>query len=130
MREKDADLRSCSVCGCPFQERSLIPAASVSDNVAREILHDHPGWLPNGFVCRADLNKYRSRYVHSLLQSEKGEVTSLEQEIVNSLRDHDILSKHVEATFDQQWSLGERLADPIATFGGSWSFLVSFGVFR
>ena len=129
MSENDADVCNCSVCGSPFQERSLIPAASVSDNVAKEILSVHPGWLPDGFVCRADLNKYRSRYVHSLLLSEKGDVTSLEQEIVNSLRDHDILSKHVEATFDQQWSLGERLADRIATFGGSWSFLASFGVF-
>jgi Predicted membrane protein len=122
-------LRVCSVCGGNFQERSVIPAAAVSDNVAKEILQDHQTWLPEGFVCRGDLNKYRSRYVHSLLLSEKGDVTALEEEIVNCLRDHDILSKHVEATFDQQWSFGERLADKIATFGGSWTFLVCFGVF-
>jgi len=129
MSEKDADLGACTVCGGTFQARSMIPAASVSDSVAREILHDHQNWLPTGFVCRTDLNKYRSRYVHSLLRSEKGDVTALEQEIVNSLRDHDILSKHVEATFDQQWSFGERLADRFATFGGSWTFLVCFGIF-
>lgn len=106
----------------------MVPAPSISDNVAKEILQDQPTWVPEGFVCRGDLNKYRSKYVHSLLLSEKGDVTALEDEIVCSLRDHDILSKHVEATFDQQWTFGERLADRIAAFGGSWSFLVCFGV--
>jgi len=121
-------VRSCSICGASFPARSLIPAASLSDHVTQEILRDHPGWVADGFVCRADLGQYRSRYVHSLLQSEKGEVTALEQEIVISLRDHDLLARHVESTFDQQWSFGERLADKIASFGGSWSFLITFGV--
>lgn len=129
MSDNNANVRLCSICGGAFQIRNLTPAAAVSDNVTREILQDHPHWIPEGFVCRADLNDYRSKYVHSLLQSEKGDVTALETEIVNSLRDHDILSKHVEATFDQQWSSGERLADQIASFGGSWTFLVLFGVF-
>ncbi len=29
----------------------------------------------------------------------------------------------------QQWTFGERLADKIASFGGSWKFLISFGIF-
>jgi uncharacterized membrane protein len=129
MSDNQADVHPCSICGRIFPARSLIPAASVSDSISREILRDYPDWMPIGFVCRVDLNNYRSRYVHSLLQSERGDVTALEAEIVNSLRDHDILSKHVEATFDQQWSWGERLADKIAAFGGSWTFLILFGVF-
>ncbi len=30
---------------------------------------------------------------------------------------------------DQDWTFGERLADKIASFGGSWWFLISFGIF-
>lgn len=120
--------RVCSLCGATFSLRGLIPAAAVGDSVAGEIRKDRPDWQSQGYVCRADLNKYRARYVHSLLQTERGDVTALEQEIVASLRDHDLLSKHVEAEFDKQWSVGERLADKLATFGGSWSFLICFGV--
>ena len=128
MSENPGDLHPCSVCGTTFPARNLMPAAAISENVAKEILQDHPTWSAEGFICRSDLSRYRSKYVHALLQSEKGDVTALEQEIVISLRDHDILSKHVEATFDQQWSLGERLADRIASFGGSWMFMICFGV--
>jgi uncharacterized membrane protein len=125
----NSETRPCSICGQPFPLRNLIPAAAISEHVAEEIQRDKPEWTPQGFLCRADASKYRSRYVHTLLQSEKGEVTALEQEIVTSLRDHDILARHVEASFDQHWTFGERLADKIAAFGGSWVFLTAFAVF-
>jgi uncharacterized membrane protein len=75
------------------------------------------------------LNRYRGEYVHSLLESEKGELTSLENEVLTSLRDHETLSKNVDTEFEGEWTLGERLADRIATFGGSWIFLILFGLF-
>jgi uncharacterized membrane protein len=64
-----------------------------------------------------------------LLESEKGELTSLENEVLTSLRDHETLSKNVDTEFEGEWTLGERLADRIATFGGSWIFLILFGLF-
>jgi uncharacterized membrane protein len=63
------------------------------------------------------------------LESEKGELTSLENEVLTSLRDHETLSKNVDTEFEGEWTLGERLADRIATFGGSWIFLILFGLF-
>jgi hypothetical protein len=58
-----------------------------------------------------------------LLESEKGELSSLEHEVVRSLQEHELLSADVESEFQQKWSIGERLADKIATFGGSWAAL-------
>jgi uncharacterized membrane protein len=45
------------------------------------------------------------------------------------MHDHEFLARNVEAEFERQWSLGERLADRIAAFGGSWKFLICFGAF-
>jgi uncharacterized membrane protein len=87
------------------------------------------GLVTGKFICRPDLNRYRGEYVHSLLESEKGELTSLENEVLTSLRDHETLSKNVDTEFEGEWTLGERLADRIATFGGSWIFLILFGLF-
>jgi uncharacterized membrane protein len=64
-----------------------------------------------------------------LLESEKGELTSLENEVLTSLRNHETLSKNVDSEFEVEWTFGERLADRIATFGGSWIFLILFGLF-
>jgi uncharacterized membrane protein len=63
------------------------------------------------------------------LESEKGELTSLENEVLTSLRNHETLSKNIDSEFEGEWTLGERLADRIAAFGGSWIFLILFGLF-
>jgi uncharacterized membrane protein len=119
----------CAICKQQFSQRELIPGASVRDSVTEEIKRDHANWSPDKFICRADLNTYRARYVHSLLVSEKGELTSLEKEVVASMHDHELLARNVDNTAQDKWTYGERLADKIASFGGSWSFLISFGVF-
>jgi len=122
-------LRPCAICTKNFSARDLVPGIAVRDIVAKEIMRDHPEWSAENSICRPDLNKYRAKYVHSLLESEKGELTSLEQEVVHSLREHDTLAKDIETEFEQEWTFGERMADHIATFGGSWTFLILFGTF-
>jgi uncharacterized membrane protein len=126
---KKNDRHDCAVCGKTFPTRDLVPAAAVRDIVSAAIARDHPNWSPESFICRPDLGHYRTNYVHGLLESEKGELTNLEQEVLHSIQDHEVLAKNVDAEFEQKWTVGERLADRIATFGGSWAFLISFGVF-
>ena len=121
--------KTCAICGKSFAARDLVPGVAVRDAVAEEILRDHPDWSSARFICRADLNRYRAKYVHSPLESEKGDLTSLEQEVVHSLQEHETLSKNVDTKFEEEWTYGERLADRIAVFGGSWSFLICFAVF-
>jgi uncharacterized membrane protein len=127
--DKKYEKHVCAICGNSFPVRSLVPGGAVRDIISAKILRDHPDWTSNSYICPADLTKYRSNYVHSLLQSEKGEMTSLEQEVLDSMRDHELLTKNVDSEFEQSWSFGERLADRIATFGGSWVFLICFGFF-
>jgi uncharacterized membrane protein len=120
---------ACAICGKTFAKRDLFPGAAVRDVVAQQIVRDHPAWSAESYICRPDLMKYRAKYVHSLLESERGELTALEQEVLHSIRDHELLAKNVDAEFEQKWSRGQRLADRIATFGGSWTFLICFGAF-
>jgi uncharacterized membrane protein len=121
--------KPCAVCGKAFAIGELIPSAAVRDVISAEIAREHPGGAPGSYICKADLAGYRAKYVHSLLESEKGELTSLEEEVLHSIRDHELLSKNVDAEFEQKWTFGERLADRIAAFGGSWMFIIFFGIF-
>ena len=45
-------------------------------------------------------------------------------ELVQSLA-----SKNVNEEMDERLSFGDRLADKVAEFGGSWSFIILFGIF-
>ncbi len=120
--------RTCAVCGKTFSPHQVISGTIVRDNVAEEIRKVVPDWGSDKFICLSDLADMRARYVHSLLESEKGELSSMEQEVLQSLKENEILSSNVDAQFEQSWTFGERLADRIAAFGGSWVFLTCFGI--
>ena len=129
MGTKNGVQRTCAVCGKAFPSRQVVSGEVVRKELAEEIAKTCPAWSAESYICRPDLNAMRGRYVHALLESEKGELSSLEREVVRSLQEHELLSADPDAEFEQKWSFGERLADRIATFGGSWAFLISFGVF-
>lgn len=121
--------KTCAICGKSFSPHDIVPGEIVREEIAAEILKAYPEWSSEKLICKVDLSEFRGKYVHNLLESEKGELSSLEQEVVRSLREHEILSLNTESEFEQTWSFGERMADKIATFGGSWTFLICFAIF-
>lgn len=52
-----------------------------------------------------------------------------EAEVVRSAADRRPVSEDVNETFDDHLTFGERLADRVASFGGSWPFIIAFGLF-
>jgi len=83
---KKKDIYRCAVCRNNFRSQDVVHGALIRRAVADFICQDHPDWSNESFICQADLSKYRSRYVHSLLESEKGELSTLENEVWESLK--------------------------------------------
>ena len=79
------------------------------------------------FICFEDLGEFRKDYVKEVLEDEIGELSVLDQEVIESLEQHEILSSDIEKQFEKELTFGERLSDRIAEFGGSWKFLITFG---
>ncbi|MBT9522656.1 MAG: DUF1003 domain-containing protein [Dechloromonas sp.] len=129
MSHSQSPTGTCQVCGNSFPTRELIAAPLVRANIANAIRAEHPEWSPASSICQPDLARYRGQYIHSLLISEKGELSELEHEVLHSLQTHQTLAADIESDYAEKWNLGERLADRIATFGGSWTFLIIFGLF-
>jgi uncharacterized membrane protein len=127
--QNENDRRICSICGKSFAASRVVPSATIRAPVAELIHEEHPEWVPKGFVCREDLNLVRQRYVRGLLQSERGDLSALEHEVVRSLQDHELLTRNVDAQMEGDWSRGQRVADRVASFGGSWPFLGIFAGF-
>jgi uncharacterized membrane protein len=119
---------SCAVCGRTVPSAEALPADFVRPSITAAIRHDHPQWSSESFICWRDLSRYRARHVQELLEDERGDLTALEQEVVRSLGEQELLSANVNETFDRRLTFGERVADRVASFGGSWGFIISFGV--
>jgi uncharacterized membrane protein len=79
------------------------------------------------FICFEDLGKFRKDYIKEVLEDEIGELSALDQEVIESLQQHEILSSDISKQFEKKLTFGERLSDRIAEFGGSWRFIILFG---
>ena len=117
--------RLCQVCGCGAGGE-LRPGVLVRPAVGELILRELGRWDEQGWICESDLQKYRYRYVESFIESEKGELTGIEREVIESIRKQDILATNPIESADRNLTLGQRTADRIADFGGSWAFISIF----
>ena len=117
----------CQVCGKPQSRVELLPAALVRAPLAERIRSAFPSWSHGRLHLPRRPERFRAEYVQSLLEDERGELSSLEHSVIESLARHETLAENVDAEFQKKLSLGERLADRIADFGGSWTFILLFG---
>jgi uncharacterized membrane protein len=93
------------------------------------IQQEHPDFTESKCLSILELNEYREKYISRYLTSEVGELTKLDQRVLKSLADQNTLTDKVDADDNSKLSVGQRVADKVATFGGSWTFIISFGVF-
>jgi len=118
----------CVICGKERPARDIVRLDVVRPSLLDQIKEAYPELPAEGFICIDDLDRFRSGYVSELLRSERGELTQLEHEVVQSLADHETLAENVETEFEGHRTFGERLSDHLASFGGSWGFLIIFAV--
>ncbi len=127
MTSKSHPRSTCQLCGKSFSASELFPAAMIRPAIAKFIQNEKPDWSSHGFICHVDLNRFRTQYVEQMLATERGELSSLEQDVLESLRQHETLAADTNSQFDRAATVGQRLSDKLATFGGSWTFLIFFG---
>jgi uncharacterized membrane protein len=117
--------RTCQICGSN-RRADLRPGVLVRPAVAELIEQEAGRWVEEGWICLDDLQRFRHKYVQTILEREKGEITDLEKEVIESLNQQEILSRNPEEDIEADLTFGQRIADRIADFGGSWRFMMGF----
>lgn len=117
---------TCPICGKQWPKSQMVPLGILRPAVAQVIVNAHPHLSQEDLICLEDLGSFRNEYIASILEAEKGELSSLEEKVLESLKENEILSTDVEKEFITALTFGERLSDRIASFGGSWSFIIIF----
>jgi uncharacterized membrane protein len=66
-------------------------------------------------------------FTGSVLRRGMDTLSEREQEVVHRFVARHQVSRNTNREFDDQRTVGQRLADRVATFGGSWTFIIIFG---
>jgi uncharacterized membrane protein len=121
--------RRCQVCASSHPTHEVLPGSLVRDRVAELIAARLPAWDPAGYICRACLNQFRAEYVREEMAKDRGALSTLEEEVMASLHDGELVADNLNRQFDSSLTLGERISDRVSEFGGSWRFIISFFAF-
>ncbi|MCX5497275.1 DUF1003 domain-containing protein [Kaistia dalseonensis] len=62
-----------------------------------------------------------------LLADGVKDMTTRDRKLLQKLAQRHV-ARDINTEFDQQLTFGERLSDRVAEFGGSWTFIIGFGV--
>jgi uncharacterized membrane protein len=117
---------TCAISGKERPRRDLVSLETLRPSLAERIRIDHPNLASEANISRHELARYRTLYVEELLKAEHGELTELDRQVAESIATHDTLAENTDEEFDDSRTLGERLSDHLASFGGSWTFIILF----
>lgn len=112
--------------GKKFPIHQKVPAKTVRGPVLDVIKNEHPQFPEEGCMALSELNHYRHQFIESTLEQELGSLSNLEKEVLQAMKEGEIISENVDRTVDEKLTFGQKLSDKIADFGGSWTFILSF----
>jgi uncharacterized membrane protein len=123
---RQANRPPCAICG--ETAREPVAFGTVRPSLTARLAIAHPNLTADDVICRRHLTEQRALYVTQLLEHERGEISQLERQVVESLTREETIARDIEATWAKKRTFGERVADLVAEFGGSWKFIISFAV--
>ena len=118
-----------AITGATLKRKDAMRVDDLRPALSEYIRSQHPNIRSDDYVSRRAMDDLRGRYITELLKDERGELSSLETEVVESLKSHDTLAENVEDEYDDARTIGDRVADWVAAFGGSWTFIIGFFAF-
>lgn len=113
-----------------FPESEKVNAKSIRKSIFDFIQAENPKFNHNSLISISELNLFREKYLAQYLLNEVGELSGLEEDVLKTIQNHETLTTKMDIESEGiHFTFGQRLADKIATFGGSWKFIIIFGAF-
>ncbi|MBP2284629.1 putative membrane protein [Flavobacterium sp. CG_23.5] len=105
-----------------------VSGKTIRNPILALVQKDFPDFNEDKFLAISELNLYREKYISNYLSVEIGELSNLETKVIGSLKEDVSLVNTVEDEIGVR-TFGQIVADRVATFGGSWKFIILFGIF-
>lgn len=112
-----------------FPVSEKISAKSIRHSILQLIQHDYPEFSHESCLSMSELKSYHKKALSEYLIKEIGALSDLEKTILTSLTNNDTITDKIDIDEQQSLTTGQLIADKVASFGGSWKFIISFAVF-
>lgn len=116
----------CAITGRLLPKKELIKGELIRKNLISFIQQEYPAFNEDSWLSRQSLQEYRKKYLEHIINIEMGQLDKVEKQVVEAIENQELIADDLLNTSDTPSGLGQRLADKVAAFGGSWTFILSF----
>lgn len=117
------------ISGKEFSLNEMIKAQTIRKSILDFIIQEHALFNENSKLSIDELNFYRQKYISEKLVNEVGELNDLKKQVVDSISKAELISNESLKEDTKKDTFGNKIADKVADFGGSWTFILSFVFF-
>ncbi len=117
------------ISGQQFPSEQRILGASIRQPIFKLIKKEYPSFSKDKYIAASELTRFKETYISEFLKDESGQLSQLDQQVINSFKENKVISASLDGDDKESVSVGDRVADKVAEFGGSWTFIISFILF-
>ena len=119
------------ISGRPRLAESSAPAAGVPvvalrPEIAALARAQDPQLAGDADLPPAEVHRLRMAHLAQTLLADRDELSAAEHDVLDTIAADRLLAENPDDEVEERMPLGERLADRVASFGGSWTFILSF----
>lgn len=114
------------ISGQEFSYQEIVKAKTLRKSIFDYIKEQHPPFEKNSNLSVEELNYYRQKYISEKLINEVGELDDLKKQVITSITKSELISNELPKDKIKKETFGNKIADKVADFGGSWTFILSF----
>ncbi len=109
-----------------IRNEETIKGQDLREGIFNLIKSEHTDFDKDANISIDELNHYRRYYLTSLITQEMGELADIDKDVMDAFKNNTILSENIQDEIEARLTYGQKLADKIAVFGGSWTFIMIF----
>ncbi|MCH4009383.1 DUF1003 domain-containing protein [Companilactobacillus sp.] len=120
--------QTCIICGKHFNSSEGLFLRDLNDGLKQQIFSEVSFAKNSSFICLKDLQHVRLANMQSIIDQDLEADQRMNAELQKELSKDNYVIRNLNDTVNGQLTRGQKMADAVAKFGGSWGFIITFTV--
>ncbi|KAJ3332990.1 hypothetical protein HDU76_012333 [Blyttiomyces sp. JEL0837] len=126
--QKHVSVGTCAVCGRVLPQpiaTQTVEVKALKPRFQRELKKAFPlrDFQATSRICVKDLHYVMQKRIDELLEEDQTQLAQLQDNAMRNLGEYEQQEQNWQKQFEKGWTFGEKAADLVARFGGSWRFI-------
>lgn len=118
----------CAICGNRFTLMEGLFLRDLSDLLKEQVLKTNSYAKESSFICLKDLQKLRLAHMQTIIDQDLEMDQEMSSKLKKEMAKDTYVITNINDTIYGKRTTGQKLADAVAKFGGSWGFIIAFTV--